>query len=86
MTRKKMSRNGDDRAALKKTFDNAHFTLSSARIKPLIVGACRGLLPLKLACWLCRKLCRDEFFDRDASLEIDRLVLENERLRAEGTR
>jgi hypothetical protein len=85
MTTKKTSRSGDDRAALK-TSDNAHFTLSSARIKPLIVGAWRGLLPLKLACWLCRKLCRDEFFNRDASLEIDRLVLENERLRAGGTR
>lgn len=31
---------------------------------------------------LCRKLCRDCFFNRDASLEIDRLIAENEHLRA----
>lgn len=30
---------------------------------------------------LCRALCGDHFFNRDASLEIDRLVIENERLR-----
>ena len=41
---------------------------------------------MRVRCWLCRKLCRDEFFNRDASIEIDRLVLENERLRAGGTR
>ncbi len=31
---------------------------------------------------LCRRLCGDCFFNRDASLEIDRLITENERLRA----
>ena len=31
---------------------------------------------------LCRKLCADCFFNRDASLEIDRLSVENEHLRA----
>lgn len=36
--------------------------------------------------WLCRALCGDSFFNRDASLEIDKLVLEIERLRAGGTR
>lgn len=36
--------------------------------------------------WVCPRLCHDRFFDRDASLEIDRLILENERLRAGGTR
>lgn len=81
MTTKKTSRSGDDRAALK-TSDNAHFTLSSARIKPLIAGACRGLLPLKLVRWLCKKLCGDRFFNRDASLEIDRLIFEIEKNRA----
>ena len=35
-------------------------------------------------CWLCQKLCGDRFFNRDASLEIDKLVLENETLRAGG--
>lgn len=34
--------------------------------------------------WLCRALCGDSFFNRDASLEIDRLTIENEILRAEG--
>ena len=32
-------------------------------------------------CRLCRVLCGDRFFNRDASLEIDRLIIENERLR-----
>jgi hypothetical protein len=40
----------------------------------------RSLLKL-LKCRLCRTLCGDHFFNRDASLEIDRLVVENERLR-----
>lgn len=31
---------------------------------------------------LCSKLCSDCFFNRDASLEIDRLVAENDELRA----
>ena len=34
--------------------------------------------------WLCEKLCGDKFFNRNASLEIDRLVIEIEKLRAEG--
>ena len=85
MTTKKTSRSGDDRAALK-TSDNAHFTLSSARIKSLIVAACRGLLPLKLPCWICGKLCGDKFFNIDASREIDRLTIEIEILRAEGAK
>ncbi len=81
MTTKKMGRSGEDRAALKTT-DNAHFTLSSARIKPMILGACRGLLPLKLVRWLCRALCSDRFFNLDASREIDRLLAEIDNLRA----
>lgn len=35
-------------------------------------------------CWLCRALCGDQFFNREASLEIDALTIENEKLRAEG--
>lgn len=35
-------------------------------------------------CWLCQRLCGDQFFNRDASLEIDRLTVENEKLRAQG--
>ena len=31
--------------------------------------------------WLCRFICPDEFFNADASLEIDRLIIENESLR-----
>lgn len=34
-----------------------------------------------LRCRLCRALCGDQFFNRDASLENDRLIVENERLR-----
>jgi hypothetical protein len=33
-------------------------------------------------CFLCRLLCGDSFFNRDASLEIDRLTAEVERLKA----
>ena len=36
-------------------------------------------------CWLCRKLCRDEFFNIDASREIDRLTIELEKIRARGS-
>lgn len=34
-----------------------------------------------LRCCLCRALCADRFFNRDASLEIDKLAVEIERLR-----
>lgn len=40
----------------------------------------RSLVKL-LRCRLCRALCSDHFFNRDASREIDRLTIENERLR-----
>ena len=40
----------------------------------------------KLVCWLCKKFCGDRFFNRDASREIDRLVIEIENLRAGGKR
>ena len=33
-------------------------------------------------CWLCRALCGDKFFNRHASLEIDRLTIQIEKLRA----
>ena len=42
----------------------------------------RQFLGLRLRCQICQKLCGDHFFNRDASLEIDRLTLENEILRA----
>lgn len=35
----------------------------------------------KTKCILCRIFCGDRFFNRDASLELDRLTVENERLR-----
>lgn len=35
-------------------------------------------------CWLCRKFCGDQFFNRDASLEIDRLLVEIDNLHAGG--
>lgn len=35
-------------------------------------------------CWLCRKLCGSGFCNIAASREIDRLTIENERLRAEA--
>ena len=44
----------------------------------------RGFFTWRARCWLCEKLCADHFFNRDASREIDRLTVENERLRAEG--
>ena len=50
-------------------------TKTAARIKALIAGASR---------WLCEKLCRDKFFNRDASLAIDRLTIELEKIRAGG--
>ena len=31
--------------------------------------------------WLCNFLCPDRFWNEDASLEIDRLTVENEKLR-----
>ncbi|MSQ54908.1 MAG: hypothetical protein EXR31_06025 [Betaproteobacteria bacterium] len=34
--------------------------------------------------WLCRVLCPSEFFNADASREIDRLTVEVERLRAKS--
>lgn len=37
-------------------------------------------------CWLCEKFCGDKFFNHDASCEIDRLLLENEKLRDGGVR
>jgi hypothetical protein len=48
-----------------------------------------GLQPIRLyICrlqqWLCRTAFPDQFFNRDASLEIDRLTVENERLRNGG--
>ncbi len=46
----------------------------------------RQFFGLRVKCWVCRILCGDSFFDRDASREIDRLVLANEILRAEGKR
>ena len=46
----------------------------------------RQIFGRRVKCWLCRKLCGDSFFNRDGSREIDRLVIENERLRAGGTR
>ena len=36
----------------------------------------------RVKCWLCKKIGGDRFFNIDASREIDRLLLENERLRA----
>ena len=39
---------------------------------------------LRAKCWLCRKICCDEFFNRDASREIDRLTIELEKIRAAG--
>lgn len=39
---------------------------------------------LRGRCWLCKKLCGDRFFNRDASREIDRLLLELEKIRAGG--
>jgi len=32
--------------------------------------------------WLCGTMCADRFFNRDASLENDRLTVENEDLKA----
>ena len=52
-------------------------TATAARIKALIAGASR---------WLCQKLCRDKFFNRQASLEIDALTIELEKIRAGSTR
>ena len=44
-----------------------------------------AVIKLRDAKWFCcrlyRVLCGDRFFNRDASLEIDRLIIENERLR-----
>lgn len=37
-----------------------------------------------LRCRLCRALCGDHFFNRDASLEIDRLTAEVESLREQA--
>ena len=57
MTKKKMSHSGEDRAALKKTFDSSNLTATSSRIKAAIVGAvCWGMLPRSLAAWLIRRL------------------------------
>ena len=52
-------------------------TLASAR------GFFRQFFGLRVKCWLCRAICPDKFFNYDASLEIDRLTIENEILRAE---
>ena len=46
----------------------------------------RQFFGLRVKCWVCRILCGDRFFNCDASREIDRLVLANEILRAEGKR
>jgi hypothetical protein len=35
----------------------------------------------RLRCALCRLICPDQFFNSDASREIDRLISEVERLR-----
>lgn len=35
-------------------------------------------------CWLCRALCGDQFFNLDASREIDALTIELEKIRAGG--
>ncbi len=35
----------------------------------------------KIRYWLCRKLCKDLLFNYDMSLEIDRLIVENEELK-----
>lgn len=89
MAKKKMGRN---ESAAPKTSDQRNSNAIPSSINPLLVSATRrGFLPTNIAhsrvkCWLCQKLCGDQFFNRDASLEIDRLVLENERLRAGGTR
>ena len=50
------------------------------------VGFFRQFRWWRVKCWLCKKFCGDKFFNRDASLEIDRLVIEIEILRAEGTK
>ena len=56
MTRKTKGRNGGDRATLKTT-DKRNPTATASRLKALIVNAaCWGLLPVKLADWLIRRL------------------------------
>ena len=56
MTGKTKGRTGGDRAT-PKTSDNRNFTATASRIKALIVGAtCWGLLPVKLAHWIIRRL------------------------------
>lgn len=47
-------------------------------------GFFRQFLLWRARCWLCKKICGDKFFNRDASLEIDRLVIELEKIRAGG--
>ena len=89
MTRKKMGRN---ESAAPKTSDQRNSNAIPSSIKALLVSAARRVfLPMNIAdsrvkCWICRKLCGEQFFNRDASLEIDKLVLENELLRTECKR
>lgn len=47
---------------------------------PSLPDVARSLLK-SLRCRLCRAFCGDQFFNRDASLEIDRLTAEVESLR-----
>ena len=47
-----------------------HSICTDSRSKPTVPQPC--------------DLCRDKFFNRDASLEIDRLIVENEQLTGEN--
>ena len=49
-------------------------------------GFCRQFFGLRAKRWICRKFCRDQFFNGDASREIDRLTIELEKIRGGGVR
>ena len=89
MTAKKMGRG---KATQMKNSGKVNATPPAPRIQARLASAARRVfLPMNIAgwrakCWICRKICREKFFNIDASREIDRLTIELEKLRAEGTR
>ena len=62
--------------------DSTAPSTAKQRAKSFIVGAaCWGLVPVSVDDGLTRRFFKAHFFNADASLEIDRLIVENERLR-----
>ena len=70
MTTKKMARDGN-RTGQIKTFDNSNSTTTPSHFKTRGATRFRQFFAMRLSCWLCQKLCGDQFFNCDASLVID---------------